>query len=168
MTSCRPHPITSLRFIIDPHWRTAYRATIWYSTGNSKSFDYRNTFHIENYELKWCKLVCTFLNQLFTLEEYQQSATTDPVRGQLQNLWRICSLEFHLNTLLGITRLNNICRNWSDFSNDLLACLNADARAMDFVKTLVEIRLKSFWHASLTLYRFYCLPARGIYILQQL
>lgn len=163
-----PHYILTIYY--RPHWTTAYRATIWYSTPNSTSFDYRNTFHIENRELRWCKLVCTFLNRLSlwkSINNLPPRMLAGSITEAVEKLFLGISLE---HIARNDTRLNDICRNWSDFSNDLLplACLNPDARVMVCVKTRVVVRLKSFWHASLTLYRFYCLPAYGIYILQQL
>jgi hypothetical protein len=38
------------------------------------------------------------------------------------------------------THLKDICRNWSDFTDDFLACLNADKWVTGYVKELVDVR----------------------------
>jgi hypothetical protein len=37
-------------------------------------------------------------------------------------------------------RVRDVGENWSAYSDDILACLNADASVMDYVKELVEVR----------------------------
>jgi len=55
---------------------------------------------------------------------------------------------FYRVSLANITRNNrhvkDVSTNWSAFSNDILACLNADARVVDYVKDLVDSVSKKY------------------------
>lgn len=36
-------------------------------------------------------------------------------------------------------RVRDIGKNWSDYSNDILACLSVDASIVDYVKELIKV-----------------------------
>jgi hypothetical protein len=134
------HPATSLQFIIDPVEKILAE----------QRFDFLTLIEhlliIETrFKLKIVNLTDVTWSAPFPIDfSLWQSIKTLPPRILAESNTKAVELLFHGISLAHIARndkrVRDIVENWSAYSDDILACLNADAGVVDYFKELAEVR----------------------------